>query len=75
MTVAHDMSFKAFPRVLDERAAEAAERVAIESADATWTYAELAEKHQAPRPRGPFNVEARRAAGFDEDELAALVRP
>ena len=28
--------------------------------------------HGAPRLRGPFNLEARRAAGFDETELAAL---
>ncbi len=39
------------------------------------TYAELAERFQAPRPRGPFNLEARRAAGFDEDELRALIEP
>jgi uncharacterized ferritin-like protein (DUF455 family) len=38
-------------------------------------YAELAEKYAAPRPRGPFNIDARRAAGFDEGELAALLRP
>lgn len=38
------------------------------------TYAELARAHRAPRPRGPFNLEARRAAGFSEDELAALLR-
>ncbi|QCB44840.1 ferritin-like domain-containing protein [Hydrogenophaga sp. PAMC20947] len=36
------------------------------------TYAELAEKYDAPKPRGPFNLEARRLAGFDEAELAAL---
>jgi uncharacterized ferritin-like protein (DUF455 family) len=36
------------------------------------TYARLAALHQAPRPRGPFNLDARRAAGFDEAELAAL---
>ncbi len=41
--------------------------------DPIHTYAELAARHQAPRLRGPFNLEARRAAGFDEDELAALV--
>lgn len=35
-------------------------------------YADLAERHQAPRPRGPFNVAARRAAGFSDEELAAL---
>ncbi|OZI42249.1 hypothetical protein CEK29_14360 [Bordetella genomosp. 5] len=36
-------------------------------------YAELAARYGAPRQRGPFNVEARRAAGFDDEELAALV--
>ncbi|HMO46279.1 MAG TPA: ferritin-like domain-containing protein [Rubrivivax sp.] len=36
------------------------------------TYAALAQQHGAPRPRGPFNLDARRAAGFDDDELAAL---
>ncbi|MBB1597230.1 ferritin-like domain-containing protein [Achromobacter sp. UMC46] len=35
-------------------------------------YAELALRYDAPRLRGPFNLEARRAAGFDDDELAAL---
>jgi uncharacterized ferritin-like protein (DUF455 family) len=43
--------------------------------DPLATYAELAERYQAPRPRGPFNLAARRAAGFDEDELRALVEP
>ena len=41
--------------------------------DPLATYAALAQEHGAPRPRGPFNLEARRAAGFDDDELAALV--
>ena len=36
------------------------------------TYAALAAQHGAPRPRGPFNLAARRAAGFSEDELSAL---
>jgi uncharacterized ferritin-like protein (DUF455 family) len=36
------------------------------------TYARLAAEHQAPIMRGPFNLEARRAAGFSELELAAL---
>jgi uncharacterized ferritin-like protein (DUF455 family) len=36
------------------------------------TYAELAAKYDAPKPRGPFNLDARRLAGFDEAELAAL---
>jgi uncharacterized ferritin-like protein (DUF455 family) len=35
-------------------------------------YAVLAQRHQAPRPRPPFNLEARRRAGFDDDELARL---
>lgn len=36
-------------------------------------YAELALQYGAPRQRGPFNLEARRAAGFDEEELRALL--
>jgi uncharacterized ferritin-like protein (DUF455 family) len=39
------------------------------------TYARLAQQYGAPRLRGPFNLEARRAAGFDEGELAALAAP
>lgn len=35
-------------------------------------YAELARLYDAPRLRGPFNLEARRAAGFNDAELAAL---
>jgi len=35
--------------------------------------AELAARYGAPKVRGPFNLEARRAAGFDAAELAALV--
>lgn len=38
------------------------------------TYAELVEAHRAPQPRGPFNLDARRAAGFSERELQALER-
>jgi uncharacterized ferritin-like protein (DUF455 family) len=38
------------------------------------TYAELAARHGAPHLRGPFNLEARRAAGFDDAELDALTR-
>jgi uncharacterized ferritin-like protein (DUF455 family) len=37
------------------------------------TYAELARQYNAPTPRGPFNLEARRQAGFTEDELKALL--
>jgi len=40
--------------------------------DPIATYAALAKQHGAPRLRGPFNMEARRAAGFDEVELALL---
>ncbi|MDB5894621.1 MAG: hypothetical protein JWQ88_2152 [Rhodoferax sp.] len=35
-------------------------------------YAELAERYEAPRLRAPFNLAARRAAGFEEEELLAL---
>jgi len=40
--------------------------------DPVACYAELAQRYEAPRLRGPFNLEARRAAGFDDAELAAL---
>jgi uncharacterized ferritin-like protein (DUF455 family) len=40
--------------------------------DPLATYRRLAREHQAPRLRRPFNLEARRAAGFTEDELAQL---
>ena len=40
--------------------------------DPVATYAALAEEHGAPRLRGPFNLEARRAAGFSEEELLRL---
>lgn len=43
--------------------------------DPMSTYRELARRHGAPRPRGPFNLEARRAAGFSEEELIALNEP
>jgi uncharacterized ferritin-like protein (DUF455 family) len=36
------------------------------------TYAVLAERYHAPRPRGPFNLPARRAAGFTDAEIEAL---
>ena len=36
------------------------------------TYAALAHQYAAPILRGPFNLEARRAAGFSEAELSAL---
>ena len=40
--------------------------------DPVLTYAELAQKYAAPVPKGPFNLSARRAAGFSDTELAAL---
>lgn len=40
--------------------------------DPITTYPQLAAKYQAPVQRGPFNVEARKAAGFTADELAQL---
>ena len=36
------------------------------------TYTKLAIKYVAPKLRGPFNIEARRAAGFSEAEIALL---
>jgi uncharacterized ferritin-like protein (DUF455 family) len=42
------------------------------SLDPIATYAELAERYGAPRLRAPFNLEARRAAGFSDDELGRL---
>lgn len=42
--------------------------------DPITTYEDLARKYGAPKLRGPFNLEARRAAGFDEAELSALAR-
>jgi uncharacterized ferritin-like protein (DUF455 family) len=32
----------------------------------------LSDEYHAPKLRGPFNFEARRDAGFEEEELAAL---
>ncbi len=40
--------------------------------DPAATYTALAVQYAVPRQRGPFNLAARRAAGFDEDELSAL---
>ncbi|MET3107213.1 uncharacterized ferritin-like protein (DUF455 family) [Oxalobacteraceae bacterium GrIS 2.11] len=36
-------------------------------------YADLALRYQAPKLRAPFNLEARRAAGFSENELQILL--
>ncbi len=40
--------------------------------DAVAFYAQAAKQHGAPRPKPPFNVTARRSAGFSEAEIAAL---
>lgn len=40
--------------------------------DAEALYNQLAQRYEAPRPRPPFNTEARRRAGFSETELAWL---
>jgi uncharacterized ferritin-like protein (DUF455 family) len=37
------------------------------------TFAQLRQQYQAPRMKGPFNLPARRAAGFSESELQALL--
>jgi uncharacterized ferritin-like protein (DUF455 family) len=41
--------------------------------DPLATYGALAQRHGAPRLRGPLNLEARRAAGFTEAELDELL--
>ena len=40
--------------------------------DPVAIYPELAARYGAPRLRPPFNIEARRAAGFTDDEIARL---
>lgn len=40
--------------------------------DPIAAYEDMARRYDAPRLHGPFNIEARRAAGFNEEELAAL---
>ena len=40
--------------------------------DPLQTQADLAQRYRAPRLHGPFNLEARRKAGFSERELALL---
>jgi len=36
-------------------------------------FRELAAQYEAPKLKGPFNLPARRLAGFDEEEIAALL--
>lgn len=40
--------------------------------DPVACYAELSVKYAAPQLRGPFNIDARKAAGFSDEELAVL---
>jgi len=40
--------------------------------DPVATYAELVVKYEAPKLKKPFNLDARRAAGFSDAELSAL---
>ncbi|MBL8345624.1 MAG: ferritin-like domain-containing protein [Rubrivivax sp.] len=47
---------------------------AREGLDPVAHYAVLAARHGAPRLKGPFNMAARRAAGFGDEELRALDR-
>jgi uncharacterized ferritin-like protein (DUF455 family) len=42
--------------------------------DPIRAHSDLSARHRAPRPRGPFNIEARRAAGFTSQELDALAQ-
>jgi uncharacterized ferritin-like protein (DUF455 family) len=42
--------------------------------DPVALYPQLAERYGAPRPRPPFNLPAREAAGFSAEELAQLMR-
>ena len=42
--------------------------------DPITTYAELVKQYDAPKLLPPFNLEARRLAGFEEDELRQLVQ-
>lgn len=43
-----------------------------EGHDPITLYPQLASQYNAPQPRGPFNLEARRAAGFEDAELDQL---
>ncbi|MES2958017.1 MAG: ferritin-like domain-containing protein [Pseudomonadota bacterium] len=45
-----------------------------ERLDPLTHYATLVQRHDAPRPRPPFNIEARQRAGFSAAELAQLGR-
>lgn len=42
--------------------------------DPVAIYPDLLARHSAPRLKGPYNLDARRAAGFTDDELAFLTQ-
>ena len=42
--------------------------------DPISTYAELTKKYEAPKLLPPFNLDARRLAGFEEDELRLMLK-
>ena len=44
----------------------------LQGVESLSTYRELARRYKAPLLKGPFNLEARRAAGFTNKELQAL---
>ncbi len=48
---------------------------AREGLDPVEHYAQLVERHDAPRLHPPFNEDARRRAGFSDDELTLLLNP
>lgn len=43
--------------------------------DPVAAFRELSRQYGAPRQKGPFNLQARRAAGFDDAELRDLMEP
>lgn len=45
---------------------------ALRGLEPVQTYAELAAQYRAPVLKGPFNIEARLAAGFEPEEIVAL---
>lgn len=47
----------------------------VRGLDPVATDAHIAARHRVPRPRGPFNLAARRAAGFSAAEIDLLDRP
>ena len=50
------------------------ERVLMLNSSSGVIYPDLLARHSAPRLKGPYNLDARRAAGFTDDELAFLTQ-